>query len=875
MSDSKARFEEERYKELIYESFESDIQSAANEVRGKSDDYKAEHYEDQDAFAVASLVARARDVLHSVQKRNNALYKNTYFAHVEVLEDGESSPSHYFLSNSEGLDRLLQIERRDVDCTIIPFIQDKERPFLGAILECYRLRSGEAFEVTTYNRGCRQEEHFKYHPQLIRDVKVQQRRIIGDVTTFFSTLKDEDSSADYDELFAQRLEENRSSPGLHNIIATLQKQQFEIINLDKSQSFVVQGCAGSGKSQCLIHRLFYLRSVLQEDGWDKVLLITPTQVFRNYSLELMRRYRLDEIDNTSIANFYRTLLNAFDPRFKSRQYVFELSEEYLPDKYLHDVYAPANMMRIENAICEAIHSHAAYACKLLELDEPIQSEIDIDYINSLVAKLSERIIRFDEVEQQIADADSPEVKQHRKAIDELDKELKVLNKRYDTLLGRQAQLRQKYEHGEALRKALEAAEDDVQDRRSQMTEKRERYRESLRRCIHDLNRSEPSDSMLTLLAQYVDLRSTAIDAMVPWGTMAQSDDALLAILQSDSEKCMQEFMSFSNQTSPAIWAKRHDKNVKANEANLSAVRNDIATAESALEEHSTWLQEHNIKGAKQQRQAYRSELERARYYLSRIESSVFEQEVWKELSEAKRENDIETVQIVNEKDGHQRQNRILYKSDLLFYLRIYHRLHKGRSLPDYRMICIDEGQDLHSADYELLHDLYPNAVMNIFGDVAQVMHVECGISNWKAETGVNTVFTLNSNYRNNAAIVNFCNQRFGSSMDFCGSVSNYPAPRVVGLAEFKQMMANSSMTIIVKDHEKFDELCDYLNIDPASVCYVDTKVDFVAADRRTCYSIFAAKGLEFPNVMVYADGMTNNQKIVACTRAMNELFYCE
>lgn len=873
MSDSKARHEEERHKELIYESFESDMRSAANDVRNASDYFESGRYEDQDAFLAAAPVASARDVLHSIRQRNNALYRNTYFAHVEVLEDGSTTTEHYFLSNSEGLDELLWIDREDADCAIIPFIQDRERPFLGAVFECYRLRSGEDFEITTLDRHTQANEHFKYHPQLIRDVEVKQRKIIGEVTTFFSTSADDDSSADYDELFAQRLEENRSTPGLHNIIATLQKQQFEIINQDKDRSFVVQGCAGSGKSQCLIHRLFYLRSILQEDGWDKVLLVTPTQVFRNYSSELMKRYRLDGIANTSIADFYRTLLNAFDPRFRNRQYVFELSEEYLPDKYLHEVYAPANMMRIDRAIREAIYSHVESACRLLELDEPIQDDIDIDYINALVAKLAERIVRFDEIEHQMAD--DPEFLQHRKAIDDLDKELKALHRRQANLLDRQTQLRQEYERFEELRATLASAETDVQDWLSQIEEKKHISRVSLDRCINDLNHSKLSASMLTLLAQYVELRKAAIDVTAPWGTQAQFDEGFLELLQNHCEECRQALSSFTKKATPAIWLKNHDKSINANEENLSAVQDDITIAELYLEDHSAWLQEHNIEEAQQQRQTYRAELERARYYLSRIESSVFEQEVWNELAGSKKENGIETLQIIDGKDGHQRQNRILYKSDLLFYLKIYHSLHKRRSLPDYRMICIDEGQDLHSADYELLRELYPDVVMNIFGDVAQALHVECGISNWQAETGINTVFTLNSNYRNNAAIVDFCNRKFGSSMDFCGSVANYQEPRIVGTITFKRMLAANSSVLIVKNREKYIEMCESMNIDPDSMCYVDTKVDSVDIGRITCYSIFAAKGLEFQNVMVYADGMTDNQKIVACTRAMKELVYCE
>lgn len=206
-------------------------------------------------------------------------------------------------------------------------------------------------------------------------------------------------------------------------------------------------------------------------------MVTPTRVFRNYSSELMSRYRLDGIANTSIADFYRTLLNAFDPRYRNRQYVFELSEEYLPDKYLHEVYDPANMMRIGRAIREAIYSHVESAFRLLELDEPIPNDIDIDYIDDLVEKLSERTVHFDKIEQQMAD--DPEFLQHCKAIDDLDKELKVLYRRQADLQERQAQLRQEYERFEELRATLASAEADVQDWLSQVDEKKDISRVSL------------------------------------------------------------------------------------------------------------------------------------------------------------------------------------------------------------------------------------------------------------------------------------------------------------------------------------------------------------------------------------------------------------
>ena len=82
---------------------------------------------------------------------------------------------------------------------------------------------------------------------------------------------------------------------------------------------------------------------LSQHDWNHVLLITPSQLFRRYSSELIRRYQLSDIRNCSLAELYKFVLSAYDSRFKNRQYLFELTEEYLPDQYQQEVYAPATI----------------------------------------------------------------------------------------------------------------------------------------------------------------------------------------------------------------------------------------------------------------------------------------------------------------------------------------------------------------------------------------------------------------------------------------------------------------------------------------------------------------------------------------------------
>ena len=87
--------------------------------------------------------------------------------------------------------------------------------------------------------------------------------------------------------------------------------------------------------------------------------------------------------------------------------------------------------------------------------------------------------------------------------------------------------------------------------------------------------------------------------------------------------------------------------------------------------------------------------------------------------------------------------------------------------------------------------------------------------------------------------------------------------------------SNPGLTVIVKDHAAFLRFCDKVNMNESECEFLDTNADRETPGKRHCYSVFAAKGLEFPEVLVFSDEMTKNQRIVSCTRAMEKLFYYE
>ena len=181
------------------------------------------------------------------------------------------------------------------------------------------------------------------------------------------------------------------------------------------------------------------------------------------------------------------------------------------------------------------------------------------------------------------------------------------------------------------------------------------------------------------------------------------------------------------------------------------------------------------------------------------------------------------------------------------------------------MICIDEGQDLHSADYAMIRALYPEAVLNVFGDTGQVLHESCGVSDWVADTGIEKIYELNRNYRSDAAIVQFCNNKFGSAMDYIGHGSPEKAVELTRAVQINASLAEmeGEIVVIVKNKRMFDEFCNLIRDDAIrkKLVYLDTKSDKVPENIIPCYSIFAAKGIEFKTALVYAREMTPNKRL--------------
>lgn len=124
-----------------------------------------------------------------------------------------------------------------------------------------------------------------------------------------SNLDNEEGEALIDEFLRINLE-NGTGNKLKEVVATIQKEQNEIIRADKNFPLIIQGSAGSGKTTVALHRLAYLlyryKDVLEPKD---VLVIAPNKLFLDYISEVLPDLRVNNVRQKTFEDIAFEMLN--------------------------------------------------------------------------------------------------------------------------------------------------------------------------------------------------------------------------------------------------------------------------------------------------------------------------------------------------------------------------------------------------------------------------------------------------------------------------------------------------------------------------------------------------------------------------------------
>lgn len=112
-----------------------------------------------------------------------------------------------------------------------------------------------------------------------------------------------------DEFLRVNLEESVSSK-LKEVVATIQKEQNDIIRADKNGALIVQGSAGSGKTTVALHRLAYLLYKYKDKlSGDDILVIAPNKLFLDYISEVLPNLGVDKVKQKTFEEMCLEILN--------------------------------------------------------------------------------------------------------------------------------------------------------------------------------------------------------------------------------------------------------------------------------------------------------------------------------------------------------------------------------------------------------------------------------------------------------------------------------------------------------------------------------------------------------------------------------------
>jgi DNA helicase-2/ATP-dependent DNA helicase PcrA len=130
-----------------------------------------------------------------------------------------------------------------------------------------------------------------------------------------------------DEFLKINLEENRGKK-LKEVVATIQKEQNEIIRWPKNLPIIVQGSAGSGKTTIALHRLAYLIYRYKENmSGSEILVLAPNKLFLNYISDILPSLGADEVNQSTFEELILSKLKLKGKILNKDEKIMKIIEE--------------------------------------------------------------------------------------------------------------------------------------------------------------------------------------------------------------------------------------------------------------------------------------------------------------------------------------------------------------------------------------------------------------------------------------------------------------------------------------------------------------------------------------------------------------------
>lgn len=263
---------------------------------------------------------RIRELLAEIKRREEKIdefkpfFDEPYFARMDLIDNKEGYNSYYIG------------KKGDVKLEIV----DWRAP----LARRYYQKSCSSFKINEY----------EYKTILRRALRTKNGKVLDFKNEYLSLrdylsaeeIADRDEENVLDPFLREIIRSRKEESAVKDIIETIQEKQYEIITRPEKENFILQGCAGSGKTMVMLHRLSYLMYNNEDIKPRDVLVITPSNSFNAFIDELAEILDLERVKTLTAYEYFLQVLK--NEKIDIKDKIDETQKE--PTEYLAYVYSP-------------------------------------------------------------------------------------------------------------------------------------------------------------------------------------------------------------------------------------------------------------------------------------------------------------------------------------------------------------------------------------------------------------------------------------------------------------------------------------------------------------------------------------------------------
>ena len=666
--------------------------------------------------------------------------------------------------------------------------------------------------------------------------------------------------------FLKELIQRRSEQEFKNIIFSIQKKQGEIVQIPYKKDIIVQGCAGSGKTMILLHRL----PILLEDnpgvlGKNSIYVVSPSIQYIQMMEGLREDLEIDDLSMGTIDDYYRYSIERYGHKMSECGRINPLLD--MKKDQLNYVYSSDGLNQfIRHLVDEQMKTGDVNLSTGQELfgikarpvlNQSVKNTIHIkllqiqDILNENDKKLHEQsgiiqdfILSYQKLEQTLNSRRSAEER-------EIDREIHVVK---ESILKQEQEI-------EKLNPILNFVA--IRNRRAAIKEQNEVI-EGLKQEQSELATDHYYDELIktsTAIHEFISANSIGIDPdnhRDQYKTATQYRKAKQEYIEK-----MYKFLNSDHHVEDHVQRiSDHLKSLKR----PSRMRVDSFDIQlDLLQKATNNIVNHQIAILPYD---YLLQLQKSSNYFNEMNAAIETLTYLKVMKHLGYSSD-------------QKGNLTVPYVAPYVFLKILSVCNGPIDTRRDSLVAIDEAQNYTVEEIKLFREINGDSlVLNLFGDIHQKVEDEKGISAWDdlRVLGSFQIHFLNENYRNALQITEECNQRFGFDMEAI-NVRGTGVNEYRSISEFdisiKGYLRKTSyeglrciLVKFIEEAKTFSE--NYSNFAGRINNMTDGQVE-LSRTKWNLLLVSQAKGLEFESVIVLSGRMTRNEKYIAFTRALDEL----